>query len=179
LPLKTDLGRAKGRHALLSLDDQRWTEMKGGYRVPFDPRPLLHQLESDTDIQRCWEEIWQELYHQGDVGEASYAAVPHLVRIYKNRGKIDWNTYALVSTIELARNVGNNPNIPAWLRKGYEDAIDRLAMTGLGEIAQAKDIETIRGILAITAIWKGLRTYARFIIDFSEDELNELENNNS
>jgi hypothetical protein len=153
--------------------------MKGGYRIPFDPRPLLHLLESGTDIQRCWEEIWQGLYHQGDVGEASYAAVPHLVRIYKNSGKIDWNTYAIVSTIELARNVGNNPDVPPWLRNGYEDSIDGLAMTGLGEIAQAKDIEAIRGILSIIAIWKGLRTYARFIIDFSEDELNELENNNS
>jgi hypothetical protein len=49
-------------------------------------------------------------------------------------------------------------------------------MTGLDEIPHANDIETIRGILSIIAIWKGARTYARFIIDFSEDELNELEN---
>jgi hypothetical protein len=161
---------------LLSLDDKRWTELKGGYRIPFDPRPLFHRLESGTDIPRCWEELWQGLYHQGDVGEASYAAVPHLVRIYQNRGEIDWNTYAIVSAIELARNVGNNPDVPSWLRQGYEDAITRLAMTGLGEIPQVNDTETIRGILSIVAIWKGARTYARFIIDFSEDELNELGN---
>jgi hypothetical protein len=150
--------------------------MKGGYRILFDPRPLFYRLESGTDIQRCWEELWQELYHQGDVGEASYAAVPHLVRIYQNRGKIDWNTYAIVSAIELARNIGKNPDVPLWLRPGYEDAINRLAMTGLGEIQQANDTETTRGILTIIAIWKGARTYARFIIDFSEDELNELGN---
>ncbi len=161
---------------MLSLDDKRWTEMKGGYRIPFDPRPLFHRFVSGTDIQRCWEELWQELYHQGDVGEASYAAVPHLVRIYQNRGKIDWNIYAIVSTIELARNVGKNPDVPMWLRKGYENAIHSLAMTGLGEIPQANDTETIRGILAIIAIWKGARTYARLIIDFSEDELKELGN---
>jgi hypothetical protein len=148
--------------------------MKGGYRILFDPRPLFYRLESGTDIQRCWEELWQELYHQGDVDEASYAAVPHLVRIYQNRGKIDWNTYAIVSAIELARNIGKNPDVPLWLRPGYEDAINRLAMTGLGEIQQANDTETTRGILTIIAIWKGARTYARFIIDFSEDELNEL-----
>jgi hypothetical protein len=150
--------------------------MKGGYRILFDPRPLFYRLESGTDIQRCWEELWQELYHQGDVDEASYAAVPHLVRIYQNRGKIDWNTYAIVSAIELARNIGKNPDVPLWLRPGYEDAINRLAMTGLGEIQQANDTETTRGILTIIAIWKGARTYARFIIDFSEDELNELGN---
>lgn len=164
---------------MLNLDDKRWTELKGGYRVPFDPRQLLRRLESGTDIQRCWQELWQELYHQGDVGEASYAAVPHLVRIYQNRGKIDWNTYAIVTSIELARNVGNNPDVPSWLLQGYEDAINSLAMTGLGELPHANEKESIRSILAVIAIWKEVRTYARIIIDFSEDELNELENNGS
>jgi hypothetical protein len=161
---------------LLSLDDTRWTELKGGYRIPFDPRQLFQRLESGIDIQGCWQELWQELYHQGDVGEASYAAVPHLVRIYQNRGEIDWNAYAIVTSIELARNVGKNPDVPLWLRQGYEDSINRLAMTGLGELPHANDKETIRSILAIIAIWKEVRTYARIIIDFSEDELNELGN---
>ena len=164
---------------MLNLDDKRWTELKGGYRVPFDPRQLLRRLESGTDIQRCWQELWQELYHQGDVGEASYAAVPHLVRIYQNRGKIDWNTYAIVTSIELARYVGKNPDVPSWLLQGYEDAINSLAMTGLGELPHANGKESIRSILAVIAIWKEVRTYARIIIDFSEDELNELEINGS
>ena len=161
---------------MLNLDDKRWTELKGGYRIPFDPRQLLQRLESGTDIQRCWQELWQGLYHQGDVGEASYAVVPHLVRIYQNRGRIDWNTYAIVTSIELARNMGNNPDVPLWLRQGYEDAIKRLAMIGLVELSHANDKETSRSILAILAIWKEARTYARIIIDYSEDELNELEN---
>ena len=46
---------------------------------------------------------------------------------------------------------------------------------GLGELPRANDKETIRSILSIIAIWKEARTYARIIIDFSEDELNELE----
>ena len=161
---------------MLNLDDNRWTEMKGGYRVPFDPRELFQKLEYGVDIQGCWQKLWQGLYHQGDVDEASYAAVPHLVRIYQNRGKIDWNTYAIVTSIELARNLGENPDVPLWLRQGYEDAINRLAMTGLGELPHANDKETIRSILAILAIWKEAQTYARIIIDYSEDELNELEN---
>jgi hypothetical protein len=99
-----------------------------------------------------------------------------LVRIYQNRGKIDWNTYAIVTSIELARNVGKNPDVPLWLRQGYGDAINRLAMIGLGELPHANDKETIRSILAILAIWKEAQTYARIIIDYSEDELNELEN---
>lgn len=131
------------------------------------------------DIQGCWKDLWQGLYHQGDVGEASYAAVPHLVRIHKSRGKIDWNTYAIATSIELARNVGNNPDVPLWLRQGYEDAINRLSMIGLGELPNANDKETIRSILAILAIWKEARAYARIIIDYSEDELDELANKGS
>ncbi|MGC1953782.1 MAG: hypothetical protein WA970_14695, partial [Gammaproteobacteria bacterium] len=140
---------------------------------------LLRRLESGTDIQGCWQELWQGLYHQGDVGEASYAAVPHMVRIYQNRGKIDWNTYAIVTSIELARNVGKNPDVPSWLLQGYEDAINSLAMTGLGELPHANEKESIRSILAVIAIWKEARRYARIIIDYSEDELNELENKGS
>jgi hypothetical protein len=161
---------------LLSFDDNRWIDLKGGYRIPFDPRQLLQKLESGTDIKGCWQNLWQELYHQGDVGEASYAAVPHIVRIYQNLGKIDWNAYAIVTSIELARNVGNNPDVPLWLRQGYEDAMKKLAMIGLGELPHANDKETIRSMLATLAILKGARTYARIIIDYSEDELNELEN---
>jgi hypothetical protein len=102
-----------------------------------------------------------------------------LVRIYQNRGKIDWNAYAFATSIELARNVGKNPDVPSWLRQGYEDSINRLAMIGLGELPHANDKETIRSILATLAIWKEARTYARIIIDYSEDELNELENQES
>jgi hypothetical protein len=58
----------------MSLDDLRWQELHGGYRVPFDASELLRRLEQGQDI---WDELWQELHHQGDVGEASYAAVSH------------------------------------------------------------------------------------------------------
>jgi len=57
-------------------------------------------------------------HHQGDVGEASYAAVPHPVRIYHKRAVIDWKTYAIVAVIELARDERKNPEIPQWL-SGY------------------------------------------------------------
>ena len=43
------------------------------------------------------------------MGEATYAAVPHLVRIHRKGGIADWNTYAIVAIIELAREKGDNP----------------------------------------------------------------------
>ena len=77
---------------MLSLDDNRWNNLTGGYRIQFDPRPLLAKLESGRDTATNWHELWDELHHQGDVGEASYASVPHLVRIHRKWGLVDWNT---------------------------------------------------------------------------------------
>jgi hypothetical protein len=160
---------------MLSLDDERWTSMKGGYRVPFDPRPGLRKLEAGRDVQAAWDALWQGLHHQGDVGEASYAAVPHLVRIHCQRGVADWNTYAMVATIELARGRGANPDVPAWLSQGYQEAIHRLAEAGLRELPRAEGQEAIRSILGMLAIWKGARSYGRVLSSFTEDELLELE----
>lgn len=73
---------------MLSFADKRWSDLKGGYRMKFDPRPFLSSIETDEDTDAAWHELWEELHHQGDVGDASYAAVPHLVRIPRLRGVI-------------------------------------------------------------------------------------------
>lgn len=159
---------------MLSLADDRWPTLKAGYRVPFDVRPLLKQLESGGDREATWLQLWNELHHQGDVGEASFAAVPHLVRIHQQLGVVDWNTYAMVATIELARGKAGNPDVPAWLRPGYESALVALAAHGLGELGRAQGQEAVRSILSILALWKDARTHARVLIDFSEDEVLEF-----
>lgn len=160
---------------MLSLDDERWKDLSGGYRIPFDPRPLLLKLESNAHTQDVWDELWADLHHQGDVGEASYAAIPHLVRIYSNHGALDWNTYAMVGIIELARDQGTNPDVPNWLKEDYFKAIEELARIGCREIVAAQDLDDIRAILGILALAKGARTHARFLLHYSEEELTGLE----
>jgi hypothetical protein len=159
---------------ILSLDDARWTQLHGGYRVSYDPRPWLAMLEMGRNTSAIWKELWNELHHQGDVGEASYAAVPHLVRIYQERGIIDSNTYAITAVIELARNQGKNPDVPDWLKVGYFEALGSLARTGAAEILQADDPETVRSILSVLAIFKGLRVCGSFLILYSEVELLDM-----
>jgi hypothetical protein len=88
---------------MLSFEDVRWSEMTGGYRTQLDLRPLLKRLETERDTSEVWEELWNELHHQGDIGDASFAAVPYLVKAYQQRGVVDWNTFAIVAVIELAR----------------------------------------------------------------------------
>jgi hypothetical protein len=127
---------------MLSLDDHRWSRLKGGRRTPCDPRPLLAKLGAGNDAKEVWDALWDELHHQGDVDEASYACVPHLVRIYRNRGILDWNTYGIVVIIELARGEQKNPQVPDYLEKSYFDAVRELAEIGISELSRAIESKT-------------------------------------
>jgi hypothetical protein len=162
---------------MLSFDDPRWGQLKAGYRIPVDLRPFLQALESSENRAGAWDDLWNELHHQGDVGEGSFVALPHLVRIHRMHGVADWNTYALAATIELARDVCGNPDVPTWSRDAYEAGLRNLATLGLEEISAARDPETVRSILGLVAIVHGARTYGRILVQFSEDEIEELERN--
>src|SRR5271169_2165056 len=119
----------------MELSDARWDGLLGGYRVPYDPRPALRALYGRD---APWAELWQELHHQGDVGVASYASVPHIVAAYAQFATPDWNAYALVGAIELARVSGTgNPALPEWLSAEYREALQVLASRGLSQFGTA------------------------------------------
>lgn len=160
---------------MLSFDDERWEHLTGGYKSPFDPRPCLRKLENQQDTAAAWEELWEELHHQGDVGDASYAAVVELVKIHRMGGAAGWNLYALVAIIELARTESQNPEVPEWLREDYFRSIQELAQMGTKDILSADESETKRAILGVIAIAGGLRTHGKFLVEYSEDELLEME----
>jgi hypothetical protein len=160
---------------MLSFADKRWEGLWGGYRAPFDPRPALEKLSSENEAKEAWHELWEGLHHQGDVGEASYAAVPHLVQIGSRFANGGWNLFGLVATIELARGQGKNPDVPGWLRKDYFQAIRVLAEVGSSQIFKTQDTYDIRAMLSVLALAKGARTHARFLLEYSDDELVHFE----
>jgi hypothetical protein len=159
---------------MIGLDDPEWTNLLGGYRVPYDPRNALRSLAQGHEIEAAWAELWEELHHQGDVGEASYAAVPELVRIYANRRVPDWNAYALVAIIENARRAPGNPELPGWLADAYHDALRQLAKIGLQEFPDATKPELVNSIVSVLAFSKGQALLARFAIAYTEDERREI-----
>ena len=95
---------------MLPLDDPRWASYHGGYRTAYDASKVLRTLLEDGSSERSWQELWEELYHQGDVGEASYASVPWLLEIVRRSAVPEWRPLALVCTIELARPVNSDQN---------------------------------------------------------------------
>jgi hypothetical protein len=87
-------------------------ELISGYGTKYDPLPAIEKLETDHEL--ALDELWENLYHQGDVGSASYAAVPLLVQ----KGEL-----SLVAAIEVARHKDHNPKVPSELITGYNQAL--------------------------------------------------------
>ena len=80
-----------------------------------------------------------------------------------------------MAVIELARKENKNPDVPGWLKEGYFNAIRELAKMGAADILQAKSPDDIRAILSVLAIERGLRTHGRFLVNYSEDEMLDIE----
>jgi len=98
---------------LPEFDNLLWDGLEGGYRIPYDPRPSLLEL-LENNQQQALEKLFENLYHQGDVGISSYAAVPFLIKV----GALD-----LAGAIEAARHSPQNPELPAWLEVEYENSL--------------------------------------------------------
>ena len=100
-------------------EDPRSASMKGGYRVPHDPRHARERLRVDGNDSRAWDDLWQNLHHQGDLGEASYVSVVALVEMCETTMLSDADLFGLVSTIEIERPRRTNPEVPEWLASDY------------------------------------------------------------
>jgi hypothetical protein len=137
---------------MLALTDPIWGELEGGYRIPYDASRALLRMEGGESV---WEELWEELHHQGDVGVVSYAAVPQMVRIAQMRGKSDWNLYALAATIEIKRHRRSNPALPDWLVRSYATAWENLVKLALSDLAGKPDELTLLGALSVVALGRG------------------------
>lgn len=155
----------------MPFDDKQWDGLQGAYRVPYDPRPAMTRLMVDAGA--AWSELWQELYHQGDVGVASYAAVTQFVPLIEKLDPSDWNGFALASTIEEARVFGDNPGLPEWLAADYFRAWDKLQAVALQRFAAAESAELIDSLLGVLAFSKRRNQIGKLCF-FTDDELAEL-----
>lgn len=156
---------------MLHLDDPKWKSFEGAYRTPYDASAPLKKLEAGKDV---WSELWDELHHQGDLGVASYAAIPHLVRIASLSKRRDWNLYGLISTIEVERHRKSNPVLPKWLAADYKAAWAELFQIAIADLALVKDTPTIQAILATLALAKGALMLGVHLSGSDESEIEEL-----
>jgi hypothetical protein len=151
-----------------SLTDPAWRELRGGYGLAYDASLPLRRVEGGGS---AWDELWNELHHQGDLGEASYAAVPHLVRIYASRADRDWNLYAFAATIEVERHRRANPPLPGSVELDYANAWHHLKHLALRDLQGQPSPLLLRSALAVIAISSGDLKLGALLHYVEEDEV--------
>ncbi|MDP9316695.1 MAG: hypothetical protein M3R24_38545 [Chloroflexota bacterium] len=152
---------------MLPLDDPRWQTYEGGYRIRYDVSAALKRLFQHGATPELWDELWHQLHHQGDVGAASYAAVPYLLEYARHSDKLDWNSFGLISTIELARP--HNPAVPEELADAYFTAIRTIPVVVGTHVDQDWDALATQTIVSCIALARGQRVLGRVYLQLSED----------
>ncbi len=155
----------------LSLDDARWKDLEGGYRSPYDASTALRSFKDGVDV---WDELWNELHHQVDVGLASYAAVPQLVSLAGEQASRDWNFYGIVATIEVASHRKDNPSLPEWLRQSYDEAWSLVSAIAVRDLESTRDSLTTQAIFSVLALAKGDLKLGALLSNLDGSELDEL-----
>lgn len=143
---------------MVSLDSDIWKNLRGGYKNIYDVSVPLKKLEAainQDELDEIWAELWQELHHQGDVGIASYLAVPQLVRIAVAKNIYDWNLFQLCTIIEQQRHLGDNPQLPEEYQAYYNDGLQNLKNFIIANIGTQKDELTFRMELSTLAVCAG------------------------
>src|SRR5690349_10041869 len=110
---------------LIDLEDKIWTLLDGGYKMPYNASIALKRLKNsklESEQEIIFKELWDNLHHQGDVGLASYFAVPHIISICIERNSLDWNYIGLCVLIEKCRLKDESPAIPAEFQDQYFEA---------------------------------------------------------
>ena len=94
---------------MISLNQKEWFALKDAYGRAENIPAYLSAVKADPSPKDAYDEdpwfsLWSALCHQGDVYSASFAAVPHLLRIAKTaRWPFAWDLIGLPVSIEVAR----------------------------------------------------------------------------
>lgn len=141
---------------MMSLTDPRWSSLDGAYRVPFDAAAALMAFSSgEMSDEQFWYLVWNDLFHQDDVGVASYAALPQILRIYDQRGLFDYNLFAFAASVERVRHYDDNPALPVWLEAEYHAGLSAIIRYGVQRLTDEWDAATLKSFLMLVAVAKG------------------------
>ena len=164
-----------GSLTLLPLDSPEWQQYRGGYnRAVANVAPFLNKLQTFELSEADWSILWDELHHQGDVGEASYAVVPYLVEYAKSAPRIAWHAFGFPAVVELERTEHGNPEVPAEVRESYFASIQELPKIALSRGEEAWGEHCFEPVMTCLALSLGRRVHARAYMDLTESEIPEF-----
>ena len=160
----------------MKLTEKIWQDIEGGYKASYDASIPLRQLEETNDpetINKIFEELWDELHHQGEVGLASYLALPQLVRIGKLKGLFNWNLLGLCCVIEQQRHLGENPILPIEFQDYYNQGLKELRQFVLDNLDRELDDTTYTYALSILATCNGQIKLGKAIMELEDNDILE------
>ncbi len=165
---------------MIELGDPCWEKLSHAYGSAADVPELLRQLAGATGPKirydsEPWFTLWSSLCHQGDVYDASYAALPHIVEIACNaKGPIDFSFFQLPAAIEIARHSGKGPPVPTDLADAYSDAVSRLTECVALHRHEDWDQPTLLSAASALAAAKGHHRVAEAIMNLDDDLITRL-----
>ena len=140
---------------------------------------MLRELEDfPPDVAKddnTWHMLWSSLCHQSDIYSASYAAVPHIVRVATaSPDRITTSFILLPTCIEASRLSHSAPPVPDSLAEPYFAAIRSLPSIVAACLGRDWDDDFARTAAAAMCAAKGHGSLAYAILDLSEDVLEEF-----
>ena len=162
---------------MLSLDSPKWSELEHAFGSANDIPTLLRHLEENPSIDgkdEPWFSLFSSLVHQGDIYSASFAAVPHVVRIFSQTPtQVGSSCLKFLAYVEISRQDKSVP-IPAELETEYLSALKQLPYL----VAQASEREWtadfLTSALSAIAAAKGFGKFARAIMQLAPEVVDEF-----
>ncbi|HEY0054792.1 MAG TPA: hypothetical protein VGB63_05505 [Pedobacter sp.] len=158
----------------MELTDDIWKRHEGGYRTLYDASLALTRLEQANNpqaFQIIFDELWNELHHQGDVGISSYLALPQLVRICKLKEIFDSNLLGLCCVIEQQRHFAENPALPSEFEEYYIQGLLDLKTLVLTKIDKELDDSIYTFALATLATCSGKIKLGKAIMELDDQDI--------
>lgn len=162
---------------MLSLDSPRWSELEHAYGSASDTPELLRRLDSlppSRGQDEPWVSIWSSLAHQGDVYSASFAAVPHIVRLLSTDPcKADSAYFEFPAWVEICRQKNSVP-IPADLKPAYFDALHKLPSLAAAAADREWNARFLSAVLSAIAAAKGFGSVAEAVLEIDPKSADEF-----
>jgi len=162
---------------VLILESNCWSELRHAYGPATDIPALLSQLSTLPSSQgkaEPWFSLWSALAHQGDVFDASFAAVPHVVRAAEtNPLGADAVYFQFPAWIEICRRK-QRLEVPRELAVAYFDALARLPSLVAEASARDWDADFLQCALSAIAAAKGQPLVAEAAQELSPEVAGEF-----
>lgn len=155
---------------MLSLDSPRWAELAHAYGSAADIPLWLSALASvppSANDAEPWFSLWSALAHQGDVYDASFAAVPYVVQALASAPmQADSSYFHFPAWVEICR-VRNGADIPSDLQTAYFEALSLIPALVADAATREWDEDFLACALAALAAAKGPASMAEAILELT------------